>query len=828
MDSSKLEAIYPLTFMQQTLLIHSLSEGKDQGFLQVQCSLEGTLDLELLKEAWSQIINQHAAFRTSIHWEEIEQPVQVIHSEASLDWSYHNWEKAKAGIDKRIDNLKELDSQKGFDFTKAPISRVAIIKLASNKHILIWTCHHILFDGWSGGVVFKDLFDCYHNLCNNTVYQPKPVPSYKTYQDWIKGFDLEPAISFWKHRFEGFQVPKIAAPDTTEPKVKDDYHNHFVHLSPETSSLLHSYLKDQRLTLNTFLVALWGTLLSKLYKSDDVTFGITVSGRSGQLSGVDRLVGLLMNVLPVRLQIPKEKPLTEFLSEIQQLQAATSKYEHITQEQIASWIEWPDHIPLFNSLVVVQNLIWKEVTSGQLVVKEAKGGLTTTYPLTLVVSPGDALTFNIRYHKSKLNEETAVWLANSLTKIIEGALGKQISAVGDMFPLLEEPPKINATVNGAVTKTKKLNSKSLFDYKAPTNSNELELTKIWEALFGKAPIGINENFFQMGGTSMMAFQLLSRIERTLGNRVSPAVLLQNPTIESMASTWTKDVSVDRWSSLVPMRAAGTKPPLFVIHGGGGHVFFYQPLVQHLDPDQPVYALQPLGLDGEDEKHESIESMAAHYLKVILQVCPEGPFTVMGSCFSDPVCVEISKLVSQERREELTVIIADSAPIHIFEYEPILTPIEVRKARFRDRFRHNPVSAIKKMLKDRIRRQLKGPLEKWEFLSARYSWGTRDRKLYALQENLMKIYYQYDWAPFKGKITLIQTSQNVARVNNHDDDIWKRLAIDGVNLLVAEGSHRSRFEEPDVIALARCLQGYMDKYVEHQDSRESRESLLNER
>lgn len=173
-----------------------------------------------------------------------------------------------------------------------------------------------------------------------------------------------------------------------------------------------------------------------------------------------------------------------------------------------------------------------------------------------------------------------------------------------------------------------------------------------------------------------------------------------------------------------------------------------------------------------------------------------------------------------------MVIADSAPIHIFKYKLIQTSMEDRKARFWNRFRRKPVYAIKKLIRGRIRKQLKGPNEKWKYLREKYSWDTRERNLFAMQEHLTKISYKYNWAPFKGKITLIQTSQNVMQVNNHDDDIWKRLAIDGVNILVAEGAHRSRFEDPDVIALAKCLQEHLDKHAEAQKVNQVESSLEN--
>jgi hypothetical protein len=158
----KIEAIYPLTAMQQGLLFHHLMEGEDQGFLTVQCEIEGALDIELFKQAWSAVTLRHEVMRTSVHWKKVERPVLLVRPEKEIQWSFLSWtertpEQQVILLELRKNERKEM----GVSFEESPLSKISLIQKAADSYYFLWECHHLLLDGWSSTIILKDAFTLY-------------------------------------------------------------------------------------------------------------------------------------------------------------------------------------------------------------------------------------------------------------------------------------------------------------------------------------------------------------------------------------------------------------------------------------------------------------------------------------------------------------------------------------------------------------------------------------------------------------------------------------------------------------------------------------------
>ena len=152
---------------------------------------------------------------------------------------------------------------------------------------------------------------------------------------------------------------------------------------------------------------------------------------------------------------------------------------------------------------------------------------------------------------------------------------------------------------------------------------------IWQTLLRRERVGIQENFFHLGGHSFLVARLAAEISKRLKFQMPMATLFQTPTIESLARRLADENWASPWSSLVPLQPQGSKPPLFFVHGWGGDVFGFLELARHLPPDQPTYGIQAVGLDGKSERHITIEQMAAHYVGEIISFQPEGRFIWRG-------------------------------------------------------------------------------------------------------------------------------------------------------------------------------------------------------
>ena len=183
------------------------------------------------------------------------------------------------------------------------------------------------------------------------------------------------------------------------------------------------------------------------------------------------------------------------------------------------------------------------------------------------------------------------------------------------------------------------------EFEPPTDAIEQMLTRLWSKVLKVQRVSLHDNFFELGGHSLLAVRIISDIEKVFKKRLPLATLLQAPTVGQLADVLRRENWTPSWSSLVPIRPGGSKPPLFLIHSHGGNVLEYYPLVNQLGPDQPVYALQALGLDGRIVKGRSLEEMAAAYVEEIRSLQPQGPYFLGGFCFGGLAALEAAQQLS---------------------------------------------------------------------------------------------------------------------------------------------------------------------------------------
>ena len=194
---------------------------------------------------------------------------------------------------------------------------------------------------------------------------------------------------------------------------------------------------------------------------------------------------------------------------------------------------------------------------------------------------------------------------------------------------------------------------------APRDALEFQLTQIWEETLNVRPIGVRDNFFELGGHSLLAVRLMAEIGAQLEKHLPLATLFQGATIEQLATILRQETEAEHWSSLVPIQAIGSKPPLFCVPGAGGNVIYLYELARHLGVGQPFYGLQAVGLDGESAPYTNVEDIAAHYLKELQTVQPQGPYLLGGHSFGGMVAFEMSQQLQKQGDKVALVAIFDT-------------------------------------------------------------------------------------------------------------------------------------------------------------------------
>ncbi|NTW00310.1 MAG: AMP-binding protein, partial [Oscillochloris sp.] len=399
--SLEVEDIYPLAPMQQGMLFHSLLDPESGVYVeQISCVLRGDLSVPAFSEAWRRAIDRHPLLRTAFVWEDLDEPLQVVQPGVALPLDVEDWRTLnEAAQREHVDTLLARERATGFDLSDAPLMRLHLARLADDRYQLSWTHHHLLFDGWSLPLLLGDVMAHYEALrLGQEPALPRPRP-YRDYIAWLQQQDAAAAERYWRTALAGFVSPTPLvmrrATDATPGNLVARSQ-----LTPEASAALQALARRYELTLNTIMQGVWALLLHRYSGEDDVLFGATVSGRPADLAGAETMVGLFINTLPVRVQIGPDRPLIEMLRELQRRQAEQRQYEHTPLVQIQSWSDIPADQPLFESILVFENYPVDEALGaqgGSIQITDVESLSQTNYPLTLAVSPGRTISFELSY-----------------------------------------------------------------------------------------------------------------------------------------------------------------------------------------------------------------------------------------------------------------------------------------------------------------------------------------------------------------------------------------------------------------------------------------------
>ena len=331
---------------------------------------------------------------------------------------------------------------------------------------------------------------------------------------------------------------------------------------------------------------------------------------------------------------------------------------------------------------------------------------------------------------------------------------------------------------------------------------EFQLVKIWESVLGKHPIGVRQNFFDLGGHSLLAVRLMHRLEQIFGKKMPITTLFMAPTIEQLAELLRRDGWSPSWSSLVPIQPEGTKPPFFCIHGAGGTVIIYRDLAQHLGPDQPVYGLQAQGLDGSQQRLNSVEEMAEHYLRDMRTIQPEGPYFLGGLSFGGTVALEIARMLRAEGEEVGLLALFDTFAGRQESNRELLTKLW-----------RLPFSEKVSYLTHKSKQYAKTFTRKLQH-------GFLPPALIKVREGIQQAGFRHTTAPYEGSVVLFRASKKSLRGAHDPYAGWKELALGGLEIHEIPGDHVGIVLEPQV----RILTKHLRNCLEQAQSKKSEEQL----
>ncbi|NTY88094.1 amino acid adenylation domain-containing protein [Serratia fonticola] len=449
----EIKDILPLSPLQKGLLFHMLYDNQGSDAYQVQqvYQLEGALDSQKLKQAVTTLLARHPHLCAGFEYEDVETPVQLILSGSPLPWNEVDLSSAAPEHQElEFAALLLADYEQRFDPHEPPLLRFTLVKWTTHQHYLVFTNHHLLLDGWSIPVLLKELFTLYLEDAQSCTLPP-PIP-YRNYLQWVAARDVEEMRAAWRDALSGLEAPTCLAKGLTTENLKPNLL--YKYLDPARTQQLNRRAKQLGVTVNTLLQGCWGVLLGAMTGRSDVVFGITVSGRPGELPGVESIVGLLINTIPLRLTFSLAESFAAMLQRLQTEQTQLLDHQYLDLTTIQAEAGYGD---LFDTLMVFENYPALEGTRGHqaselsISLASHQGGDASHYPIGLVAVPGDSLALRFSSLPDLFDDHAVEILAERFLLILNAMIDDPQTVIGSVP--LRLPQEIEAITKPCVQVT---------------------------------------------------------------------------------------------------------------------------------------------------------------------------------------------------------------------------------------------------------------------------------------------------------------------------------------------------------------------------------------
>jgi len=439
----EIQDIYPLSFMQEGMLFHSLYDEQSRAYFeQASFTIHGQLDLERFQKSMDAVFDRYDIFRTAFIYKNVAKPRQVVlkqrHCPIHIEDISHLNERDKEHC---TEAFKEQDKSKGFDLQTDVLMRISILKWAPDHYVCIWSHHHILMDGWCLGIVIKDFLHIYQALGKGQLPDLPPVQPYGTYIKWLMQQDREEAAEYWKKRLQHFEK------STPLPKRTDQIPNgtlqQITFAIPEKETAeLQKIAAASGATLNTVFQALWGIMLQKVNRSSDAVFGSVISGRPSELKDVENMVGLFINTIPIRAQ-SDSLSFSDLVRRMQKDMNEAEAYSYFPlydiQAQSALKQELIDHIIVFENTPTQQEIEeLNQAGSFDFSVKDFEMEEVTNYSCSVKVIPGRTLYVRIHFQTSAYQPSMMSEIKDYLLHMVSDVISDPSLPVSKMTLLDED------------------------------------------------------------------------------------------------------------------------------------------------------------------------------------------------------------------------------------------------------------------------------------------------------------------------------------------------------------------------------------------------------
>ncbi|MGN9810963.1 amino acid adenylation domain-containing protein [Micromonospora sp. BQ11] len=409
-----LEDCYPQTPLQQGLWFQS-QYAQGQGLYHVQLihDLQQELRVDLFRQAWAEVMRRHPILRTSFWALPEHEPLQLVWRQIPVPLDVRDWrDESPTRQQQLLDAYLETDRVRGFDPYEIPQWRMLLARTADDNHQFVLSMHHAILDGWSYALLLAEVVQTYDALVHGAREALHPTRPYRDYVAWFKEQDMQQAERYWRETLHGVEEAtpfSIERHDVTPPPSSGPGRHAEASLlfGVEESIRLQELAQRHRLTLNTILQGCWALLLGRYEDTDDVVFGVVVSGRPAEIPDIERTAGLFINTLPLRVRLPAGMPWLDWVRGLQEQNLQMRQYEYSPLDRVQRWSGLPSGSPLFNSLFVFENYPVEQAPAAALRLEKPRSEERIHYPLGVVATlQGQQLHFIVQYDPRRFDPET--------------------------------------------------------------------------------------------------------------------------------------------------------------------------------------------------------------------------------------------------------------------------------------------------------------------------------------------------------------------------------------------------------------------------------------
>jgi thioesterase domain-containing protein len=660
--------VYPASLAQQRLWFLDQLGPKSAAYnVHFGLWLRGPLDMHALQSSLQELTNRHASLRTVFRLERGEL-VQVVADRLSVRLPITDLTRS-ANPDAEHYPLAKAEVEKSFDLSKGPLFRTRVLRVTGTDHVLLCTMHHIVTDSWSVQIMAKELSALYGAFCTQ---RPSPLPelpiTYGDYSEWqrkwFKTAKVEQQLKFWKDELE--DAPPVLELRTQRPRSSEQTFegaSQTVPLSDQIISGIKALAVRLHATPFMLLLAAFKILLYRESGQSDLLVGVPVAGRNSVET--EGLVGFFVNTLVLRDDLFFNPPFLDLVAQVRETTLRAFANADVPFEKVVEFLEPERNLsynPIFQVMfsvikAAVQSDTFGDLTAFSYTVAPTKSIFDLS--MTIIEGKGGQWFAQIDHNTGLFRSEDVSRMLADYSTLLKAAVGSPEKRISDL-PITDLPvvdlPVAEAAVDRATECSLPVLSKTSSKRKTPTLSStsrapkperpgepiqaeEKLLVGIWSDLLRLPTVGIDDNFFEIGGHSLLAAQLIAQVQSATGRKIAVSAVFRAPTIRAFAQLLRDDSLAEPDPIAMKLHYGGHNGdgndaiPFFAVAIPGVDTFGFAQLARHLPPGQSTYKLQasaPVVWDRPFTSDE-LQALAGQYVAAMRSAQPHGPYCLGAMC-----------------------------------------------------------------------------------------------------------------------------------------------------------------------------------------------------